>query len=64
MPGSGRLDPGSAISATPASPSNSPASRPQPKRSVPSASAMGKAISGTAEIRIDMIPDGRRATEM
>jgi len=34
------------------------------KRSARMASAMGKAISGMVEIRIDMIPEGSRAIEV
>ena len=63
MAGSGRLDLGKAISATPVRPSSSPSSRRRSNRSSPSASDSGNAISGTVEIRIDMIPAGKRATE-
>ncbi len=51
--------PGAAISATPRMPSPSPTARIGENRSIPSTSAIGKAISGTVEIRIDITPAGQ-----
>ncbi len=63
-PGSGKDASGSAISATPPSPHRSPSPRSKDSRSCPSMSAIGKASSGTVEIRSDMTPAGSRSTEV
>ena len=64
MAGDGRLASGKAINATPARPRHKPSRRARVRRSVPRATAMGKDSSGMVEIRIDMMPPGKCATDM
>lgn len=58
MAGWGRLASGPTISSTQPSPNSSPSARVQPKLSLPSAMATGKAKSGTVESRIANTPAG------
>ena len=62
--GVGKLVCGMAISATPIKPHNKPSKRSGCKRSMPKAKAMGSESIGMVEIRIDITPLGKCATEM